>query len=118
MQEFFTSRGTCTDHCVPTSCKAIRYSTAAPESVPKAQPRPPLNQFSRPAMLGLRLGGGIPCRADDLSAIGWDQVALTVMRPQGAQRRSQPTRCPRRRGPTPWLVPARQHRNRGDNTQS
>jgi hypothetical protein len=52
---------------------------AARAIVPNAQPKPPLNQFSRLVILGLWLGGGIPCLADDLSAIGWDQVALTVV---------------------------------------
>jgi hypothetical protein len=69
-------------------------------------------------MLGLRLGGGIPCRADDLSAIGWDQVDPIVTRPNGAQKRSQPTRCPRRPGRTRWRAPARQHRNSEDDTHS
>ena len=77
MWEFVTSRGTCSDHRVPTSF---------------TRTEPPLNQFSRLVMLGLWPGGEIPCLADDLSAIGWDQVALTVTRPNGAARRLLPRR--------------------------
>jgi pimeloyl-ACP methyl ester carboxylesterase len=64
------------------------------------------------AMLELWLGSGIPCRADDLSAIGSDQIALTMTRPNGAARRSRPRRCHRRRGPTRWRVPTGQHRTK------
>jgi hypothetical protein len=99
MWEFVTSRGTCSDHRVPTSF---------------TRTEPPLNQFSRLVMLGLWPGGEIPCLADDLSAIGWDQVALTVTRPNGAARRLLPRLCRRRRGRTRWRAPARQHRNRED----
>ena len=83
MRELVPSRCTRSGHCVPTTCRSIGYSTAAPSLVCKGRPKPPLNQRGRPAMLGLPLGGGLPFIVDDLSTIGSAQAALTVTRPNG-----------------------------------
>jgi hypothetical protein len=88
MWQFLTSRHTRSDHCVPMSCRSIGCSTAAPDLVSNARPKPPLNQHSRPALLGLTLGGGSAFLANSLSSIRWAEAALTVTRP--TRRRGGP----------------------------
>jgi hypothetical protein len=82
MSKSLTARGTSSKHYVSNPCRSIGQLPADRRSCHKTRPKPRPSQFSQRAMAARWLGGGNPCLADELSAIGWNHVALTATDPE------------------------------------